>query len=89
MGFAPREHRQFPVRPDFSKHRMNEENVMRMPGSSESQRSRIRDEENIHERRPFWSWLIPFTAALRRLHHGAYRSGPDAFDGAAEINPNA
>src|SRR6202043_830527 len=30
IGFAPREHRQFPVRPDFSKHRMNEEDVMRM-----------------------------------------------------------
>jgi hypothetical protein len=30
IGFAPREHRQFPVRTDFSKHRMNEENVMRM-----------------------------------------------------------
>jgi hypothetical protein len=89
IGFAPREHRQFPVRTDFSKHRMNEENVMRMPGSSEAQRSRIRDEENIHERRPCWSWLIPFTAALRSLHHGAYHSGPDAFDGAAEINPNA
>jgi hypothetical protein len=29
IGFAPREHRQFPVRPDFSKHRMNED-VMRM-----------------------------------------------------------
>jgi hypothetical protein len=68
---------------------MNEENVMRMPDGSEAQRSRIRDEENIHERRPCWSRLIPFTAALRSLHHGAYRSGPDAFDGAAEINPNA
>jgi hypothetical protein len=68
---------------------MNEENVMRMPGSSEAQRSRIRDEENIHERCPRRSWLIPFTAALRRLHHGAYRSGPDAFNAAAEINPNA
>src|SRR3984885_10600255 len=34
IGFAPRQHRQFPVRPDFQKHRMNEENVMRMPGSS-------------------------------------------------------
>jgi hypothetical protein len=61
----------------------------RMPGGSEAQRSRIRDEENIHERRRCWSRLIPFTAALRPLHHGAYRSGPDAFDGAAEINPNA
>src|SRR6202158_66582 len=30
IGFAPREHRQFPVRTDFPKHRMNEENVMRM-----------------------------------------------------------
>jgi len=30
-----------------------------------------------------------FTAALRRPHHGAYCSGPDAFDGAAEINPNS
>src|SRR5258707_15778851 len=30
IGFAPREHRQFPIRPDFPKHRMNEENVMRM-----------------------------------------------------------
>jgi hypothetical protein len=49
----------------------------------------MRDEENIHERRRCWSWLIPFTAAPRSLHHGAYRSGPDAFDGAAEINPNA
>jgi hypothetical protein len=68
---------------------MNEENVMRMPGSSEAQRSRIRDEENVHERRPCRAWLIPFTAALRRLHHGEYRSGPDAFDAAAEINPNA
>jgi hypothetical protein len=68
---------------------MNEENVMRMPGSSEAQRSRIRDEENIHERRPCRSWLIPFTAALRRLHHSAYCSGPDAFNAAAEINPNA
>jgi CDGSH-type Zn-finger protein len=29
-GFAPREHRQFHVRTDFSKHRMNEENVVRM-----------------------------------------------------------
>src|SRR6202022_2500354 len=47
IGFAPREHRQFSVRPNFSKHRMNEENVMRMPGGSEAQRSRIRDEENI------------------------------------------
>jgi hypothetical protein len=28
--FAPREHRQFHVRTDFPKHRMNEENVMRM-----------------------------------------------------------
>jgi hypothetical protein len=68
---------------------MDEENVMRMPGSSEAQQSRIRDEENIHERRPCWSWLIPFTAALRRLHHGAYRSGHVAFNAAAEINPNA
>jgi hypothetical protein len=66
---------------------MNEENVMRMAGSSDAQRSRIRDEENIHERRPCWSWLIPSTAALRLLHHGAYRNGPDAFDAAAEINP--
>jgi hypothetical protein len=68
---------------------MNEENVMRMPVSSEAQRSRIRDEENIHERRTFWSWHIPFTAALRRLHHGAYRSGLDAFNAAAETHLNA
>ena len=61
---------------------------MRMPGSSEAQRSRIRDEENIHVRRPCWSWLIPFTAALRCCITVQYRSGPDAFDGAAEINPN-
>jgi hypothetical protein len=61
---------------------------MRMPGSSEPQRSQIRDEENIHQRRPCWSRVIPFTAALRRLHHAAYCSGPDAFD-AAETNPNA
>jgi hypothetical protein len=60
---------------------------MRMPCSSEAQRSPIRDPEIIHERRPCRSWLIPFTAALRRPHHGAC-SGPGAFDGAAKINPN-
>ena len=62
---------------------------MCMARSLEAQRSRIRDEESIRERRPCWSWLIPFTAALRRPPHGAYGSGPDAFDAAAEINPNA
>jgi hypothetical protein len=62
---------------------MNEEKVMHMLGSSEAKRSRIRDEENIHQRRPCWSWVIPFTAALRRLHHGAYPSGPDSFDAMA------
>jgi hypothetical protein len=34
IGFAPREHRQFPIRPDFSKHRMNEENASAEHGQS-------------------------------------------------------
>ena len=89
IGFAPREHRQFPVRPNFSKHRMNEENVMRMPGTLEAQRSRIRDEEN------FMSGALAGPGLSRsRLHCDCcitvqYRSGPDGFDGAAKINPNA
>src|SRR6202035_5371136 len=41
IGFAPREHRQFPVRTDFSKHQMNEENVMRMPGSNNQRRQSL------------------------------------------------
>jgi hypothetical protein len=44
IGFAPREHRQFPVRPDFSKHRMSEENLMRMPQSKRGVQKR-----NDHE----------------------------------------
>ena len=62
---------------------------MRMPGSSEAQRSRIRDEET------FVSGALAGPGLSRsRLHCDCciavqYRSGPDAFDGAAEINPNA
>src|SRR3984893_1457205 len=63
IGFAPREHRQFPIRTDFSKHRMNEENVMRMSGSSEAQRSRIRDEENIPTQTKGEKSWIQFPAA--------------------------
>jgi AhpD family alkylhydroperoxidase len=53
IGFAPREHRQFPVRTDFSKHRMNEENVMRMPGSNNHRwqfrvSHRIEEESVVH-----------------------------------------
>jgi hypothetical protein len=72
---------------------MNEENVMRMRQPKRGVQTR-----NDHEyamKKTFMSGalagpgLIPFTAALRRPHHGAYRNGPGAFDGAAEINPNA
>jgi hypothetical protein len=68
---------------------MNEENVMRMPGSSEPHRSRIRDEEI------FMSGALAGPGLSRSPLHCdccitvRYRSGPDAFDGAAEINPNA
>jgi hypothetical protein len=77
-----------PIHPNFSKHRFDEENVMRIPGNSEAQRSRMRDEESIHRRRPCSSWLTPFMAAPRLPHHAAYRSGPGAFDGVTEMNPN-
>jgi AhpD family alkylhydroperoxidase len=53
IGFAPREHRQFPVRTDFSKHPMNEENAMRRPGSNNHRwqfrvSHRIEEESSMH-----------------------------------------
>jgi hypothetical protein len=67
---------------------MNEENVMRMPGSSEAQRSRIRDEETFISGAPLLVLAYPVhgctAIAASRCNTAA---APDAFDGAAEINP--
>jgi hypothetical protein len=66
IGLAPREHRQFPVRPNFSKHRMNEENVMRRRRMRRGRCSMHRDTA-VAVRQPAQtkgekSW-IPFHAA--------------------------